>query len=209
MSATLHYLLHNPGALAQLEDEVCSTFSSADEIRMGPQLQSCTWLRACIDEAMRMSPAVSGILPRTVLEGGLDIPSLNIHLPAGVDIGVSAYAVQHHSDYIINPFDYDPGRFVQEGHRQDKDALQAVFTPFSLGHRSCLGKPLVYMEICIALARLVWEFEMGLASEQPMSEVVQRELEIGKRRKGEYQIRDWFLSVNEGVMVEFKKRQLS
>jgi hypothetical protein len=48
-------------------------------------------------------------------------------------------------------------------HRQNKEALNSVFCPFSLGNRSCLGKPLVYMELSIAIARLVWEFDVRLA----------------------------------------------
>ena len=76
LSAILFYLLKNPDTLTRLEKEIRDTFSRAEDIRMGPQMQSCTWLRACIDEGMRMTPAVAGLLPREVLRGGLIIPSM-------------------------------------------------------------------------------------------------------------------------------------
>lgn len=211
MSAVLFYLLHNPTALSRLEDEVHNTFSSTDDIRMGPAMQTCSWLRACIDEAMRMSPAVAGLLPREVLEGGFSIPSMGLHFPAGVQIGACTYAIQHHSDYINEPFTHDPGRWLHEDeklpeHRQNKEALNSVFCPFSVGIRSCLGKPLVYMEISIAIARLVWEFDMRLASDQHRDASFVRDVKCGKRHATEYHFQDWFLSHNESVFVEFRAR---
>lgn len=157
---------------------------------------------------MRMSPAVAGLLPREVLPGGLHIPSLDLTFPAGSIVGTCTYALQHHPDYVINPFQFDPGRWLDgPSNRQDKHALQQVFAPFSLGHRACLGKPLVYMELSIAVARLVWEFDMRLAPAQHEPAFVARDVRRGKRRPGEYHYEDWFLSNNYGPFVEFRARE--
>lgn len=174
---------------------------------MGPQLQSCIWLRACIDEAMRMTPAVPGLLPREVLRGGLRIPSMDLELPEGVNVGVCIYSIHHHPDYVDDPFTYDPARWL-DGSKQDKEALHAVFNPFSLGHRACLGRPLVYMELSIAIARLVWEFDMKLSVQQHEPKFVAKDIEEGKRQEGEYVIQDWFLSNNYGPYAEFKARDI-
>lgn len=214
LSAALHYLLHNTPALRRLEKEIRSTFSSADEIVMGPKMQSCTFLRACIDETMRMTPPVGGVLPREVLPGGLAIPALGLDLPAGIDVGVPIYAIHHHAECVTSPFTFDPARWLpaQEGeepHEQDRDALLAVWNPFSLGHRGCLGKPLVYMELCIAIARIVWDYDMRLSGEQHVSKFVNADIKQGRRRKGEYQLLDWFMSWNEGPWVDFRRRDTS
>ncbi|KAF7194271.1 Cytochrome P450 monooxygenase [Pseudocercospora fuligena] len=211
LAATLYYLLHNPHTLQKLQHEILTTFSSRSEIRMGPQMQSCTYLRAVIDETMRMTPAVGGLLPREVLLGGLEIPSLNLSLPAGIDVGVPIYAIHHHQDYVVSPFLFDPSRWLNEKtegppHPQNRDALMAVYNPFSIGHRACLGKPLVYMELMISIARIIWEFEMRLSPEQHISREVVKEIRSGKRQKYEYQLQDWFMSRNEGPWVEFKVR---
>ena len=154
-----------------------------------------------------MSPAVPGLLPRLVLPGGLDIPALDLHVPAGVDVGTCTYAIHHHKDYVVEPFTYNPSRWLQrpsakthtrhrsdsgvelqqviqpsedhktkDGHlrreqEQEYDALHSVFAPFSLGNRACLGKPLVYMEISIAIARLVWKYDMRLVDVVPTCRV--------------------------------------
>lgn len=244
LAATLYYLLHNPPTLHRLRAEILATFSTRHEIRMGPKMQSCSYLRAVIDETMRMTPAVGGNLPREVLSGGLEIPELGVFLPEGVDVGVPIYAVQHHADYVVRPFVFDPERWLpasssssgtgggegeKEGppHPQNRSSLQEVFTPFSIGHRSCLGKPLVYMELSLALARLIFAFDMRLSSsssfasassseeysehaqkeEKLLSERIQKEIKSGKRQPFEYQLLDWFMSRNEGPWVEFRWRE--
>lgn len=213
LSAALHYLLHNTDTLRRLESEIRSTFTSTEEILMGPEMQSCTYLRACIDETMRMTPPVGGVLPRQVLPGGLAIPALGLELPAGIDVGVPIYAIHHHAEFVTSPFTFDPSRWIpaaegEKSHEQDRDALMAVFTPFSLGHRACLGKPLVYMELCIAIARIVFDFDMRLSEEQHVSEFVKDDIKAGRRRRGEYQLLDWFMSWNEGPWAEFRRRDV-
>lgn len=240
LSATLYYLLRNRSCLERVTTEIRSMFNQKEDIRTGPKLQSCHYLRACIDEAMRMSPAVPGLLPRLVLPGGLDIPAMNLHIPAGVDVGTCTYAIQHHEDYVVEPFKYEPSRWLQQASsksqvsharqrsdsgvalsnplpakdvmvpnsgyaslRQNREALNSVFAPFSLGNRACLGKPLVYMEISIAIARLLFAYEMRIVEAEPGDAGVRADIASGKRDVGEYHVRDWFLSANEGPLVEF------
>ncbi|CAG8980246.1 hypothetical protein HYALB_00009828 [Hymenoscyphus albidus] len=63
LSATFFYLSRNPVSYQRLAAEIRSTFTSGDEI-CGAKLASCTYLRACIDEALRLASPVSGILWR-------------------------------------------------------------------------------------------------------------------------------------------------
>jgi len=71
MAATFFYLLHNPRALEKATKEVREAFAGEDveAIASGPVLNGCRYLRACLDESLRYSPAVAGMLPRTVLPG--------------------------------------------------------------------------------------------------------------------------------------------
>jgi cytochrome P450 len=244
LSAILYYPLRNPYCLQRLTTEVRQSFSHEEDIRVGPKLRSCTYLRACIDEAMRMTPAVADLLPRVVLPGGLQISALDLDILAGVDVGVCTYAIQHYRDYIVEPFKYDPGRWLakdpNEGsmarstsHRsdsgislrrsasppeptlalqipgraatsadQDRDALLACFAPFSLGHRACLGKPLVYMELSIAVARLVWNYDMRLIEKKPLGWRTRRDVKLGRKHRDEHHTQDWFLGDKKGPWVE-------
>lgn len=56
MSAIFFYLAENPECYTKITDEIRSTFKSASEIHSGAQLNGCKYLRACLDETLRMSP---------------------------------------------------------------------------------------------------------------------------------------------------------
>ena len=62
------------------------------------------------------------------------------------------------------------------------------------------------MELSIAIARLVFEFDMRLSNDQHCEASITKEVKRGKRHADEYQTLDWFLSNNWGPYVEFKER---
>lgn len=72
ISATFFYLSCNPKAYAALASEIRSTFASDGDISMGPKLNSCKYLRSCIDEAMRMSPPFYQYLGANTIRMKLD-----------------------------------------------------------------------------------------------------------------------------------------
>lgn len=77
MSATFFYLSSNPECLAALTQEVRSAFPDIESIYQGHALHSCTYLRACLAEAMRMSHPIPGVLWREILAGGFSMQRLN------------------------------------------------------------------------------------------------------------------------------------
>ncbi|KIW08650.1 uncharacterized protein PV09_00605 [Verruconis gallopava] len=205
LAATFFYLTHNPDVLAKAVEEVRSTFDSVEEITHGPKLTSCHYLRACIDEAMRMSPPVGGGLPRHILPGGLDVDG--IHYPAGIDICVPHYTIHHNPNYYPDPFKYDPSRWLPELASPElakyHELAQSAFCPFSIGPRGCIGKGLAYVEMTTTLARTLFSFDMRLAPGTTLGEGG-ADLEEGRRRTSEYQLKDTFTSMKDGPLVQFK-----
>jgi cytochrome P450 len=207
LAAAFFYLVHNPDKLDKLSQEVRSTFSDIEEIHSSPTLSDCHYLRAVIDEAMRLSPPVGGILPREVLPGGINIDGL--HLPEGVVVGSPHYTLHHNPNYFPSPFEFTPERWIAESSPEvtrDSVALaQSAFCPFSIGPRGCIGKGVAYVELMTSLARTVYLYEMRLARGTTLGEG-SPQLEDGRRRKGEYQLMDSFTSIKDGPLVEFKER---
>ncbi|TPX17857.1 uncharacterized protein E0L32_002958 [Thyridium curvatum] len=211
MTATVFYLAHNRTCLERAYQEVKSRFSSAEDIRAGPELNACAYVRACIDEAMRMSPPVGAILPRQTLDGGLDV--LGRHVPAGVGVGCPIYALHHNARYVEDPFAYRPERWIPSGGQggaATEDSLRdlhSVFNPFSIGPRGCIGKPMAYMELTIGVARLVFGYDMQLAPGD-LGRVGEGDPSLGKGREraGEFQMRDIFVSKIDGPYVSFRPR---
>jgi cytochrome P450 len=213
LSAALFYLLHYPGALAKVTDEVRSAFTSVEMIRSGKTLNELVYLRACIDETLRLSPPVPSHLPREVLHGGLTIDGQ--YLPKGTVVGTAPYAIHHNDEYFPMPFDFRPERWIVDGKAVTEASVvtaRAAFCPFSLGPRGCVGKSVAYLEAALALATLLFLCDMRLpedaASREPTGEGNVNDKHWGRRNKNEYQLREYFLSEREGPMVEFKARIL-
>ncbi|RDL38715.1 putative cytochrome P450 67 [Venustampulla echinocandica] len=207
LAAAFFYLTHSPATLQKLTAEVRSTFSDVEDICAGQTLSSCIYLRAVIDEAMRLSPPVGGILPREILPGGLDIDGLS--LPAGTVVGTPHYAIHHNPDYYPLPFEFRPERWIEgsspEVTRESVALAHSAFCPFSIGPRGCIGKGLAYTELMTGLARIVFLYDMKLAEGVTIGEG-HPDNEWGRQKSGEYQLRDSFTSLKDGPYVHFRAR---
>lgn len=210
MAAVLFYLLHNPQALGKAQYEIRNAFPDIDDVRSGVRLSGCQYLRACIDEAMRMSPPIPGLMPREVLSGGIEIDG---HLiPAGAVIGTSHYALQHEPAYFPNPYLFRPERWLVEGNSEltkrssaEKVRLaRSAFCPFSIGPRGCVGKQMAYYEMMTVIGRILWNFEMRLVPGSSLGEGSQG-VGLGWERD-EYQLLDFFTAETHGPLVNFKLR---
>ncbi|KOS22231.1 Isotrichodermin C-15 hydroxylase [Escovopsis weberi] len=210
MSAAFFYLSRNPSAYDTLAEEIRSSFSSAQDICMGPRLAGCKYLRAVIDESLRMSPPTVGTLWRQQEHGDEPIIVDGHVIPPGVQVGVSMYALLHKEEYFSDPWTFSPERWLDppegteetEGDKARRATMRKVFAPFIMGDRGCLGKSMAYMEASLTLARTMWFFDFERAPG--------REGELGgggkQGRMGEYQLRDLFVSSNDGPNLVFKTR---
>src|SRR5271170_3421781 len=150
---------------------------------------------------MRLSPPVGGLLPRQVLSGGIVIDDES--LPAGVVVGTPHYTIHHNPAYFPSPFTFNPSRWIADSSPSmtaDSVALaRSAFCPFSIGPRGCIGKGMAYTEVSTALARTLFLYDMRVGEGD-------RDLEFGRHRATEYQLKDSFTSLKDGPIVEFRRR---
>ncbi|KAI0859322.1 cytochrome P450 [Xylaria cubensis] len=208
MSALCFYLSRYPECYEKLASEIRSTFSNGTDIRSGPKLAGCLYLRACIDETLRIAPPGTGTFWRELAhddtkENGPLIIDGHIISP-GTQVGVCTYVIHHNEDYFPDPFVFKPERWLE---RNPTSPQSQAFAPFSLGPRSCAGKALGYMEISLAIAKIFWYFDF----QRPPGKLG----DIGcgtPGRKGntgridEYQLYDIFSSEHHGPMLSFRTR---
>lgn len=220
ISACVFYLLHNPPTLAALISEVRNTFSSTEDIHSGPSLNSCTYLRACIDETLRLSPPVPSHLPREILPGGLTVEGH--FLQEGTVVGTSPWVIHHNAEYFPEPFSFQPDRWIPTSTNASAImTARAAFCPFSLGARGCVGKSVAYLEVSLALAHLLWRYDIALGETGPSgggSKVapvgwrgttpVGEALPQERNREDEYQLFDHFTADRDGPMVRFRERKV-
>lgn len=207
MAALLFYLVRNETVQAKLVDEMRSTFSGPSEIKSGPKLQSCKYLRAFIQEGLRMTPPVAGEALREVREGGTDVDGE--FFPPGVNVSTAYYCLSHNKDIYPEPHKFRPERWLvdeKEGITEESVALaESGACSFSMGSRGCPGKYLALIEMSIVLAKLVYSFDMR---ENPNNRVGGGGPGKGRGRENPdlYQTYDVFVSLHDGPMVEFKRR---
>jgi cytochrome P450 len=198
MAATLFYLSHYPTCYNTLAAEVRSAFSTAEEIRIGPNLNKCVYLRACIDETLRISPSASSALWREVLPGGI---TADAHfIPAGYDIGISIYALHHNPTYYPDPHRYMPERWLRV-YGGAEPPVKAYF-PFSIGPRGCVGKSLAMMELMLTIATVMWTYDF-----ENVDGVVVGDEGGEKVLADEYQLKDHVTAAKDGPVLRFRLRQ--
>lgn len=232
LSAVLFYLSRNRSSYLELAQEIRSKFADVKNIRRGPTLSSCHYLRACLDEALRLAPAAPGALWREAGTGGAFVGGH--YIPPGCDVGVCVYALSHDSKYFSDPFEFDPSRFLRrECHSERSEALTTAsemaedpaffpqsalsksrhdvvvvndldaFAPFLVGPRSCPAKPLAYLELSLALAQVMWLFDFEPVDDTGAGAPV---LGTGRERPEEFQIVDMFSSNKQGPVLRFRRR---
>ncbi|KAI9826792.1 MAG: hypothetical protein M1819_007263 [Sarea resinae] len=208
IASMFFYLTHNPKAYTRLAQEIRSTFGSNEDIHLGQRLNSCTYLRACIDESMRMSPSVGGALWREADAGGAIVDGQVI--AAGCDVGTGIYSIHHNPEYYPCPFDFVPERWLSEEASSihgEVDLAHAALNPFSFGPRGCIGKGLAYMEMVLTWAHVLWSFEFK-AADGPEGQIGEGQpgAEHGRHRTGEYQLEDRLTSAKHGPYIQFYPR---
>lgn len=209
-AAAFFYLSRNPEVQQRLADEITSAFSSADEIRSGPTLHSCRYLRAFIEETLRMSPPVPADLSREVERGGIVVDGE--HIPEGVKVSTASYCMHHNPEYFPEPFRFRPERWiVDEDDATGSSAesvvalAQSAFMPFSAGPRGCIGKNLAYLEMSLVLAKVMFNFEIRRDPDSNLGGGSPEAVE-GRRTVDQYQLYDIFVGIRDGPMVQLAKR---
>ncbi|XDG06326.1 hypothetical protein ABKA04_005941 [Annulohypoxylon sp. FPYF3050] len=219
MSALFFYLSRNPQCYATLAAEIRSTFRSASEIRSGPQLNSCTYLRACIDETLRMSPPSLTSLWREQDAGDDSGQPFIVDghvIPRGTQVGVSLYSIMHNEEYFPDSFTFKPERWLDppegnpvetEKEKEARATMRKAFTPFLIGDRACAGRAMAYMEASLTLARSLWFFDFeaapGKAGRVGGGTAGRTD---GRGRPGEFQLYDIFVAEHQGPNLIFRTR---
>lgn len=194
IAACLWYLTRYSKVLERLQNEIRSTFSDANDIITGPKLNGCHYLKAVVEETLRLAPPIPSALKRHTMA---PITVGELSLPAGIDVGTSAWGVHHSDEHFPEATKFMPERWLSGTTPKDQlEHMKAMFTPFSQGNRACLGKNMAYNELTVALGKLFWTYDVRLAAGDT----------TGTDKDGFYELIDCFISRKDGPLVEFRKR---
>jgi cytochrome P450 len=217
--ATLFYVLRHPRILDRLTREIRTAFplpaNAAGKLTSevecpikfaSTELQNINYLYACIDEAMRLSPPHTSILPREIGPGGQIVDGE--FFPQGVNLGINMYTLHHSDECFPNALTYAPERWLpgEKGSSEARVSDSSAFTPFGVGRYSCIGKHLAYQDISYILARQIWLYDIRLDPNSSMGGGLGDEPE-GRGCEGEFQLYDRYVSEQHGPVVQFRYRK--
>ncbi|KAG5765125.1 hypothetical protein H9Q69_009396 [Fusarium xylarioides] len=203
LASLFFYLSRNPDKKDRLTREVRSKFSTREEICLGPALNSCRFLYACIMECLRLTPPVAAAPFREVLKGGMIVDGH--YVPEGTNVGTGLFSIQHNQDYFYSPFEFIPERWLSEAKNAGPHNPDA-HVPFSIGPRVCLGRALAHAELSLAMAIICWKMDFNVVESMKDIGAGNENAEYGRHRPGEFQLYDHITCARNGPMVEFRER---
>ncbi|GME37274.1 hypothetical protein GTA08_BOTSDO12935 [Neofusicoccum parvum] len=156
LANVMYFLVENPSTFAKLRKELDNNLPAGTTIPAYSSLMQLPYLRASLDEFLRIIPPVSLGLSRITPPEGMDIAGHWI--PGGTTVSVPAYTLHRNPSIFPDPEEYRPERWL--GGKIGE--MNSAFMPFSLGARGCIGRNITYMEQSVLVATLVRRYDFAL-----------------------------------------------
>ncbi|KAM7187935.1 cytochrome P450 [Rhypophila sp. PSN 637] len=239
LTIAIFFLLEQKSLLKKLRRELCTAIPDPNAVTPLATLEQLPYLRAVIKEAFRHSIGTSGRLARvcpdetlTYIDDKSGESTKVYHIPPQVPISMTTYKTTTDESIFPDPFAFKPERWIQGDSEHQARLDRYCSTVFGGGGRSCLGQPLAYAELTLALAKMfrVWgaESETDASStasedgensmgdgddgleplERPSQAGGTMRIAEGTTAKDTRMAEDWFIPIpwrgSKGVRVDFK-----
>ncbi|KAL3419946.1 hypothetical protein PVAG01_08445 [Phlyctema vagabunda] len=149
----MFHLLTTPALLRRLKDELREAIPDPSIPPRLVQIENLPFLKALIQETLRLSYGATHRLARIAQEEDLvyksPFSSDTWTIPRGTPVSMSALLLHHNEEIFPDSFTFNPSRWLEDG-----DRLDQYFVPFSKGSRICVGINLAYGELFLFLARV-------------------------------------------------------
>ena len=159
MTNFLYIMMKHPDILARLRAEIDGALKDEDpsqSVVPYGKVRNLPYLRACINESLRLWPPTGAGLPRETPEEGTTI--LGEYVSGGVTVSVPIFTAHRDPNVWERCDDFFPERWL------GPDApllLSKYFIPFSFGGRGCIGRNISYMEQTIFFASILRRYEFA------------------------------------------------
>lgn len=158
MVNVMYYLLKNPEKFQRLREEVDAVMDADEIVAPYDKVKHLPYLRAVLDESLRLSPPSSFGLPRRTPPEGCQVGTEFI--PGETSVSISAHVAHRDENVFPNSEAFIPERWLGDKGRE----LQRGFVAFSAGARGCIGRNISYLEQTVLLASVVHRYDIALPS---------------------------------------------
>ncbi|KAH8828634.1 cytochrome P450 [Flagelloscypha sp. PMI_526] len=156
---TLYYLTSRPTTLHSLRRALDVACPDGPSSWSYIAIKHIKFLDFIIHETLRLAPAAVAGLARLTPKEGLVID--DVYIPGDVVVSVPVYAIQRDERYFKSALEFIPERWAKEGVVHGADTSMEGYNPFSRGAYACVGKHAAWMELRIALSKLVLNFDFA------------------------------------------------
>ncbi|OAD53565.1 putative cytochrome P450 12a5, mitochondrial [Eufriesea mexicana] len=149
----LYYLAKNPRTQRRLYDEITSVLPNNDSPFTEKALRNMPFLKACLQETLRLHPAVpyiTRLLPKTICLHGYTIPK-------GTFVIMANQITSQREENFEDPMKFRPERWLSNC---AKENIDFSYLPFGYGARSCLGKHMAETKMMLLTAKLIRQFRI-------------------------------------------------
>jgi len=147
MTWAMYHLHTHPETLARLRQDLQAV--PDDDIE---QLAQVPYLKAVVQETLRMNPIVTEVL--RLLKRPLTLGSY--HLPAGYAIAPAAVIAHYNKDTYPEPERFRPERFLE------RSFSPFEYMPFGGGSRRCIGAAFASFEMAVILGTILKRYQFQL-----------------------------------------------
>ena len=169
---TILHLIQDPARLAKLREELDAAIPIGTTVARHDQVKDLVYLRACIDESLRLRPPQAQGLPRIVSEKGAVVQGH--HLQPGTVVSVPTFTIHRAEKYFKHANAFNPERWINNPDPTETYNLQKFVIPFSHGSRACIGRNLANLELQVAIATVFSKYDFELQYPDQEVEIKER-----------------------------------
>ncbi|XP_076900125.1 cytochrome P450 Tp4149-like [Bidens hawaiensis] len=152
----LSELIRNPRVMKKLQKEITEV-AQGRSIITEEDLDKMQYLKAVIKESMRLHPPLPLLLPRIATQ---DVKIMGYDVPSGTQVLVNAWKIGRDSRLWEEPKEFKPERFLTNSINYKGHHFEWI--PFGAGRRSCPGVLFSVAIFELAIANIVYKFDMAL-----------------------------------------------
>ncbi|KAD4585671.1 hypothetical protein E3N88_23272 [Mikania micrantha] len=152
----LSELIKNPRVMRKLQQEVTEVAQGRPKISED-DLEKMPYLKAVLKESLRLHPPVPLLVTRIAMQ---DVKLMGYDIAAGTQLIINAWAIGRDPVVWEEPYEFRPERFLNSS--LDYHGFQFGWHPFGGGRRTCPGIQFSALVMELALANIVYKFDMVL-----------------------------------------------
>ncbi|KAK9073471.1 hypothetical protein SSX86_007795 [Deinandra increscens subsp. villosa] len=142
--------------MEKLQQEVAEIAQGRSMI-VEEDLEKMHYLKAVIKESLRLHIPVPLLIPRVALE---EVKLMGYDIPKGTQIIVNAWAIGRDPTLWEEPEEFKPERFLKN--KFSYKGLHFEWLPFGAGRRACPGMHFGVAIIELAVANIVYKYDLGI-----------------------------------------------